>query len=156
MTGHAPPPLGLVTIARKHLEARCRASGVAVSDIESCIRSASGDLVTVDFSCAGLTGPRRGHCGGPGSELKRLLSLARLPAKQECGCASFAAKMDHWGSDGCEQRIDEILAHLRIQAAKASIPFSAFVAEKLVRLAIRRARKSAQKPSPGGHKPNSP
>jgi hypothetical protein len=51
--------------------------------------------------------------------------------------------MDRWGPDGCEQHMDKILEHLKIQAAKRNlgIVYNKWVAERLVRHAIRRSRK---------------
>lgn len=54
--------------------------------------------------------------GGPGSELARLIhDLAGPTEWAGCGCQAYAALMDRWGVEGCRQRREEIVAHLRHQ-----------------------------------------
>jgi hypothetical protein len=90
---------------------------------------------------------------GPGTELKNLLSLVRIAVAPNCSCNAYAAQMDVWGPDGCLERLPEIVAHLEAQARGRGLPFSRIVAEKLVRIAIGRARKKASNPPENGHKP---
>lgn len=98
-----------------------------------CICDNNPDVICTATSCTLATrsaDPKAwcGHChvrlglhrasaapapGGPGTELKALLSemgLAELPG---CQCAARAARMDGWGVDGCRQRRDEIVGWLR-------------------------------------------
>jgi hypothetical protein len=87
---------------------------------------------------------RPGPCG-VGCQLARLLSWV---AKDDgtCGCTEYAALMDSWGPDGCEERIDGIVEHLLDQAAKRSIVLGAVpaaVVVPLVRAAIAAARREA-------------
>ncbi len=90
---------------------------------------------------------RRIACG-PGCQLRRSLSwFVRDDGK--CGCDSFAAKMDAWGPDVCESKMDEIVAHLLEQAAKKSVFLGAVPAVTvvpLVRRAIDAARAELQSP----------
>lgn len=81
---------------------------------------------------------------GPGSELKKLLEgwPFRIPAKHECPCLDYSKKMDAWGPDECERRIDEIIEHLRGQAAERGLPFIEVGARMLVQRAITLSRKS--------------
>lgn len=82
----------------------------------------------------------------PGAELLRLLPDRWKAAG--CGCDHYARVMDFWG-DGCEERIDEIVDHLVSQSSKipslSRMPRAvrAAIARRLVRLAIRRARRRA-------------
>lgn len=50
--------------------------------------------------------------------------------------------MDAWGPDECERRLDEIVAHLRTQAAARGLPFLDVAGRLLVRRAIRNARRN--------------
>jgi hypothetical protein len=87
---------------------------------------------------------------GPGCQLRRSLSwFVRDDGK--CGCTEYAAQMDAWGPDGCEARIDEIVAHLVEQAAKKSV-FLGAVPSAAVTVVVRRAIEAARAeatPPPG-------
>jgi hypothetical protein len=77
---------------------------------------------------------------GPGAALKAILKWVWW---RPCGaCSDFAAMMDRWGPDRCEQRIDEILTHLRNQAKRRGVPYSNLIATQAVKMAIFRSRKS--------------
>ena len=82
---------------------------------------------------------------GPGCQLRRTLSwFVRDDGK--CGCTEFAAQMDAWGPDGCDERMDEIVAHLVEQAEKRGVILGAIAAASattLVRRAIDAARAEA-------------
>lgn len=82
--------------------------------------------------------------GGPGTELKSLLEWWGIHDSGKCGCQAFAAKMDAWGPDGCDERMGEILDHLRDAARELGVTYSRFTAWLLVRRAIARARLAAQ------------
>lgn len=106
------------------------------------------------FARAGIVVPQADHGqvasvthrpAGPGTELKNLLSMVRIAVAPNCSCTAYAAQMDAWGPDGCLERLPEIVAHLEAQAKGRGLPFSRLVAEKLVRVAIWRARKAARK-----------
>lgn len=81
---------------------------------------------------------------GPGSHLKAMLAgwPFYITAVPGCPCNEHAAKMDAWGPDGCEQRIDEIVEWLQLEATRRGLPFSAFAAKLLVRRAIAKARRA--------------
>jgi hypothetical protein len=79
---------------------------------------------------------------GPGCQLRRSLSwFVRDDGK--CGCTEYAAEMDRDGPDGCEARIDEIVAHLVEQAAKKSV-FLGAVPSAAVTVIVRRAIEAAR------------
>lgn len=84
---------------------------------------------------------------GPGAELKKLLGgwPFRIAATDGCPCRDYATKMDGWGADECERRLDEIVEHLRRQAAERGLPFIEAGCRMLVRRAIANARRN--KPS---------
>lgn len=79
--------------------------------------------------------------GGPGTELKRILSKFGIKATPTCKCNSRAIQMDRWGADVCEERIEEIVNWLREEAASRNLPFVNKLAKILVRQAISNARK---------------
>lgn len=79
---------------------------------------------------------------GPGAELKRLLARwLGVKDSQGCRCDARAHKMNLWGCDGCEQRLDTIVGWLRDEAGRRGLPFFKPAASALVRAAIRAARK---------------
>lgn len=80
---------------------------------------------------------------GPGTELKKLIAWFYSPDKKKCKCASRIAKMNKWGPDKCEQKMETIIRWLKHSAAIAGIPFSRRIAESMIKKAIRNARESA-------------
>jgi hypothetical protein len=80
---------------------------------------------------------------GPGTELKKILSWFYLPDDSKCKCNDRIAKMNGWGAEGCEQRIETILRWLRHSAAENKIPFSETAVRMLVNRAISNARKQS-------------
>ena len=120
-----------------------------------CGYTASGPTANRWHECPTPTAP---PCG-PGCQLRRTLSwFVRDDGK--CGCTEYAAQMDAWGPDGCEQRMDEIVAHLVEQAEKRGVILGAIAAASattLVRRAIdaARAEAAAATPPPGLESPTS-
>jgi hypothetical protein len=89
---------------------------------------------------------------GPGCQVRRSLAwFVRDDGK--CGCTEYAAEMDRDGPDGCEARIDQIVAHLVEQAAKKSVLLGAVPSAAItvvVQRAIAAARaEAAATPRPG-------
>lgn len=84
---------------------------------------------------------------GPGMELKLLLSKLRVFAKGDCNCARHADVMDQWGPAMCRKRMNTILGWLEEEAKKRHLPFSRFVAQRLVLFAIKKSEKNLQKSS---------
>ena len=80
---------------------------------------------------------------GPGCQLRRTLSWWRIRDDGSCGCTEYAAQMDAWGPDGCEARIDEIVAHLVEEAGKRSV-FLGAVPSAAVTIVVRRAIDAAR------------
>ena len=50
---------------------------------------------------------------GPGAHLMILIRGIGIRGKGACGCKEMALRMDTWGIEGCEARIDEIAGILR-------------------------------------------
>jgi len=87
---------------------------------------------------------------GPGTHLSRLIARFQrvlpwwdMQPHSGCGCNDTARWMDQLGPDGCEERITAIVKRLKNEARKRKItfPFQGWAAEKMVRWAIKRARK---------------
>ena len=79
----------------------------------------------------------------PGCQLRRTLSWWGIRDDGSCGCTEYAAQMDAWGPDGCDARIDEIVAHLVEEAGKRSV-FLGAVPSAAVTIVVRRAIDAAR------------
>jgi hypothetical protein len=90
--------------------------------------------------------PREINVNGPGAELKKLLSMIGITAAPGCSCNAHAARMNLWGADECERRIDEIVGWLKEEAVKRKLPFIETAARLLVKRAISNARKGQKPP----------
>lgn len=138
----------MITGHYKLFELRCLERGYSLAQAMPCVVKQEGDIWTVDPSHQSYPSPRSAArvlhvpSGGPGTELSAMLSRIGITAKPTCSCKAHAKQMDEWGPDVCEQRMPEILGWLEHQAHARKLPFSRFVAEQVVRMAIRRARKS--------------
>lgn len=82
--------------------------------------------------------------GGPGTELHAMLSWFGINAGK-CKCKQRAALMDKWGPDVCLEKISTIVGWLQEEAEKREMPFSFTMARWLVKKAIKRARKKAER-----------
>lgn len=83
--------------------------------------------------------------GGPGTELSKLLKRFAIEPTPTCACRAKAAQMDAWGCDEASrpERIDEVVAVMRAEAAARGLPFIDAVGRMLVRRAIANARRNA-------------
>ncbi len=79
--------------------------------------------------------------GGPGTELKKILSWFGIRDRGGCGCTDRARRMDQWGSRGCRQNLDTILDWLQGEARRRGIPYVRCVARLAVLSAISRAER---------------
>ena len=89
--------------------------------------------------------------GRPGTELKkiimrmqRMLPWFDLSPRKGCGCEATVRWMDRLGPDKCEKKLPKIIKRLEREAKKRklSAPFQSFFAERMVRKAIKRARRT--------------
>jgi len=82
---------------------------------------------------------------GPGTELSKLLKRFGIEPTPTCQCREKAAEMDALGPDECErpERIEEVVAVMREEAAARGLPFLDAVGRLLVKRAIRNARRAA-------------
>lgn len=52
----------------------------------------------------------------PGTCLRNIFQKLGIFEGEACQCDEYATEMDLWGSDGCQQRIAEIIEHLNSQS----------------------------------------
>jgi len=149
-------PSSIIVCHRLHLEARCRERGYSVDEVMPCVVSQDNDLWAIDTAHPAFPLSSRLPAEseerpdlikiytGPGAELKKLLAgwPFRITSTDTCPCNAMAFQMNAWGCDECELRIEEIVAHLRTQAAKRGLPFLDAAGRFLVRRAIKNARKN--------------
>lgn len=148
----------MITCHRSNLEARCVERGYTLAEVMPCVVTQDGDEWTIDTESEFY--PRVSRLveqqspaiptGGPGTELSKLLKRFGIEPTPTCACRAKAAEMDAWGCDECErpERIDEVVAVMRAEAAARGLPFLDVAGRMLVRRAIRNARKRAD-----GHPP---
>lgn len=79
---------------------------------------------------------------GVGTELSKLIPNWAVQFKDGCGCKDMAKKMDRLGPDGCEERANEIVAHLMSQSDRL-IPAFKLVPDTLKRVAAERMLRKA-------------
>lgn len=78
--------------------------------------------------------------GGPGTELRKLLSLLQLQEVKGCKCRLHALEMDFRGPQWCIDHKETILIWLQEEADRQGMPFLEYAASKVVDLAIRRSQ----------------
>jgi len=148
----------MITGKRSEFEQRLTERGYTLAEVAGCIVAEDGDTITVDETHADYPRHRKPDAaplaviGGPGTELKALLSRwIGIEADSGCQCNSMAARMDALGPAWCESDagLPEILEVMQAEHAKrwaegrTRLPWSDFAATQLVRLACRRARAKA-------------
>lgn len=77
---------------------------------------------------------------GPGTELKKLLSLIGIKATTNCTCNKKAQQMNKWGPDKCQENMNIILRWLKEEADKRKLFFVETIARWLVKRAIKNSR----------------
>lgn len=135
----------MIVCRRIFLEARCRERGYLLDEVMPCVVAQDGDEWTIDVDHPAYPrAPKSGHnAGGPGTELSALLKRFGIEPTPTCQCRAKAAQMDAWGADECErpERIDEVVAVMREEAAARGLPFLDAAGRMLVRRAVANARR---------------
>ena len=141
----------MITTHRSHLEARCTERGYTLDEVLPCVVSQDGDEWTIDTDSEFY--PRVSRlpetspipASGPGTELSKLLKRFGIEPTPTCQCRAKAAEMDLLGCDECSkpERIEEVVAVMREEAAARGLPFVDAVGRLLVRRAIANARRNA-------------
>lgn len=126
-----------------------------MEEVMPCVVSKDGDIWTIDethWSYPKAPRPNSSasipdDVGGPGTELKALLSWLGFTSSPTCSCNARARTMDeneHREPGWCEANIDEIVGWLGEEAGKRGLPFVRAGAKIVVRRAIANwKRKSA-------------
>lgn len=137
----------MITCEKKYLEARCQERGYRLSEVMPCVVRQDGDLWTIDPSSAHYPHPKpppEATPAGAGTALKGLLKLIGITSSPTCKCNARARTMDTKGIQWCRDN-EELIAGsegwLAEEAAKRSLPYSAFAGKKLLKLAIYRGSK---------------
>ena len=142
----------MIVCDKKYLEMRCDERGYKLEDVEPCIIKRDGETLWVDEHHEKYPHARAEDKkkpipkGGPGTELHRLLKKLGLSPVEGCKCKGRARKMDEWGPDICEDRINEIVGWMEEEAKKRKKWFVRWPAKTIVLIAIKKARK-AQNPA---------
>jgi hypothetical protein len=140
----------MITCHRSNLEARCTERGYTLDEVLPCVVSQDGDEWTIDVEH--LAYPRVSRLPepappthGPGTELSKLLKRFGISPTPTCACRAKAQQMDAWGCDECErpERIDEVVAVMREEAAARGLPFIDIAGRLLIKRAIQNARRNA-------------
>ena len=144
----------MISCGYQHLASLCTARGYTLTEVMPCVVSQDGDQWTIDVDHPAYPKhPRPGFTTpltavpttGPGTELSKLLKRFGIEPTPTCQCRAKAAEMDSWGPDECErpERIEEVVAVMREEAAARGLPFIDAVGRLLVRRAVRNARRAA-------------
>jgi len=152
----------IISTSKYHLAERCIARGWDLDEVIGCVVTTTGDLWTIDTDHPDY--PRDYHpsianikeflqkskekqnlaiqdAGGPGTELKKLLSKIGIVASPKCSCTQRMHIMNKQGVQWCKDHIEEIVNWLEQEAQKRRLPFMRFLGKKLVQMAIRRSEK---------------
>jgi hypothetical protein len=141
----------MIQCLRHHFEERCTERGYTLDEVMPCVVSQDGDEWTIDTDSEFY--PRVSRlpetspipASGPGTELSKLLKRFRIEPTPTCQCRAKQQQMDQWGCDECSkpERIDEVVAVMREEAAARGLPFLDVAGRLLVRRAIANARRNA-------------
>ena len=85
---------------------------------------------------------------GAGSELKAIFTSFHIYPDGDCNCEAIANEMDQRGPDWCEENVESLIDQIEAESKKrrwAKYIFSRIVARRMIRLAIKRARRKEQK-----------
>lgn len=80
----------------------------------------------------------KGQCLA-GAELTKIIAWLGFEYTPDCPCEKHARQMDNKGCKWCRENLDTIVGWLKVEAKKQKLPFSKFIARRIVLVAIRRA-----------------
>lgn len=81
---------------------------------------------------------------GVGTQLKRLLGKVFIKPGKGCHCNHYANLMDQRGVEWCDRNLELIVDWLGESAETMGYPFSRFLAKRIVKIAIYRAKRSKE------------
>jgi len=134
---------GPVTQFQSRLDQR----GYTWDEVEPCVVSRDGDLITVDETHYAYPHLRsqQPEPAGPGTELKKLLGWFGIVASEDCTCNSKALKMDQLGSQWVLDNIETVVGWLEEEASNRGgftrLAFTRTGARSMILLACRKAEK---------------
>jgi len=142
----------MIECHESQLAERCRERGYSLAEVQACVVKRHGDRLLVDENhpayprFSRLPSPETAPTPhGPGTELSRLLKRIGISPTPTCQCRAKAQQMDAWGCDEASkpERIDEVVAVMRAEAAARGLPFLDVAGRLLVKRAISNARRNA-------------
>lgn len=137
----------IVKCDKKFFFDRCRERGYDIDNAMPCVISKRGDQWEIDTKHPKY--PKLRIYSGPGTELKKLLSIIGIKSKdgkEGCKCSDRAKHMDYMEQaepGWCERNIDEIVGWLQEESQKRRLPFFKTIARKLIKLAIKRSKQKS-------------
>lgn len=146
-----------ITCELKHLAERCVERGYQLTDVMDCVVEQKDGKIVVDTHHNKYPRkktvtpskfkpiPKPEHIKeGVGTELKKLLKLVGITASPNCSCNHRATLMNNSGIQWCIDNREEILDWLAEEAKKRGLPFLRYGANKVLSLAIYRAKKNPE------------
>ena len=141
----------MIVCDKKYLEMRCNERGYKLEDVEPCIVKRDGETLWVDERHEKYPHAREDDKPLRPKKLSQKVvpALSYISCKklglapvEGCKCKGRARKMDEWGPDICEDRINEIVGWMEEEARKRKKWFVRWPAKTVVLLAIKKARKA--------------
>ncbi len=147
------------TVHKDYLIIRCQQRGYLLEDVMPCVIKQDGDIWVVDVDHPAYPKPKEENYDHPsykkiddaemyeklgkgvGTELKKILSWFNINSSPNCSCNRKAKYMNDKGVEWCKNNIDTIVAWLKEEAEKRHLPFFAYAAKKIIKIAIYRAEK---------------
>lgn len=134
----------MITTHKKNLSARCLERGYSLEEVMDCVVKQDGDIWTIDETHEKYPRTKRQKAipqDGAGTELKKILSTFGIKSTENCSCNKRAKIMNEKGTEWCKENKETIVSWLEQESKARKLPFSKFLATKVLNLAIRRAEK---------------
>jgi hypothetical protein len=116
------------------------AGDISISLLESKLRAYLGDNPTAKLRSL-FPRTMEEDPNGPGTILSNMISSMGIKSTPNCSCRRHAIEMNIKGPDWCEANMDTILAWLKEESSKRSLPFVEMVARMIVQRAIKTSRR---------------
>ena len=139
----------MITGPVSQFEARLTERGYTWDEVEMCIVSRDGDMITVDETHYAY--PRKREeapkPSGPGTELKKMFAWLRIVPRGDCECNSHAAKMDQLGEQWVRDNIETVINWIEEEARKrgvfANLAFNRTWARTMILIACKNAERQS-------------
>lgn len=80
-----------------------------------------------------------------GEEIERIVGWAKYFSSNECGCERRRQTLNRWSIETCEKNRNRIVCMMEAGAKELGLPFIRLAAERVVSVAIRRAKRRIEK-----------